>query len=380
MDITIVPSKLKGNINAIPSKSQAHRFLICASFASSPTEIICPETNRDIEATVNCLQSLGAQITPTDYGYHVCPVKQVPESPVLNCYESGSTLRFLLPIVGALGAEATIIMEGRLAERPIQPLWELMQWMGCYLEKKDNTIKCCGQLRQGHYRIDGSISSQFISGLMFAHWILGGCTLEITGQLESRPYIELTKAALAQFENYHSPEILEVEGDWSNGAFWLAAKALGNDICVTGLNERSIQGDRAVCDLIPRLQKENATIDARDIPDLVPILSVIASANHGAVFTNIRRLRLKESDRVLSTIAMLENLGGKAIATRDTLTVFPCQFTGGTVDSMNDHRIAMSAAIASTVACGEVTILGMECVNKSYPMFWEEFTRLGGKI
>ena len=380
MDITIKPGKLTGKIEAIPSKSQAHRLLICASFASNPTEIICPEVNRDIEATVDCLQSLGADIRRTDYGYYVSPIKQVPEYPVLNCYESGSTLRFILPIVGALGVEATIIMEGRLPERPLSPLQQIMNWSGCYIQKSENTIKCYGKLTQKHYRIDGSVSSQFISGLMFAHWIMGGCTLEITGQLESRPYIEMTKDALARFDHYHSPGLIEVEGDWSNGAFWIAANALGSEIQIKGLDPNSIQGDKAVTELIAKLKDGHATIDAKDTPDLVPILSVVAAANHGATFTNIRRLRLKESDRVASTIAMLKSLGGAANATEDILTVLPCRFTGGTVDAMNDHRIAMSAAIAATVASGSVTILGAECVRKSYPRFWDDFSHSGGII
>jgi 3-phosphoshikimate 1-carboxyvinyltransferase len=280
--------------------------------------------------------------------------------------------------VGALGVEATIIMEGRLPERPLSPLQEIMNWSGCYIKQTGNTIKCYGKLTQKHYRIDGSVSSQFISGLMFAHWIMGNCTLEITGQLESRPYIEMTKDALTRFDSFRSPGIIEVEGDWSNGAFWLAARSLGNEIQLSGLDENSKQGDKAVMDLIQKLRSGHATIDAKDIPDLVPILSVVAAANHGATFTNIRRLRLKESDRVASTIAMLESLGGNATATENTLTVLPCRFTGGVVDSMNDHRIAMSAAIAATVCGKPVTIIGAECVKKSYPGFWEEYARLGG--
>ena len=380
MDITITPGKLKGEIRVIPSKSMAHRLLICAAFSDQPTQLVCPETNRDIEATVDCLRSLGAYIQRTDSGYAVAPITQIPGSAVLNCCESGSTLRFMLPIVGALGVNATFVMEGRLPERPLSPLWEEMERMGCKLTKDGNTINCQGKLRQGHYSIDGGVSSQFVSGLMFAHWITGGCTLEITGQVESKPYIAMTQDAIARFGDHHSPGYVQVEGDWSNGAFWIAAQFLENDIWVTGLDNTSSQGDRAVVDLIRKLKAQNATIDASDIPDLVPILSVVAAAYHGATFTNIQRLRLKESDRVASTIAMQESLGGKATATEDTLTVLPCRFPGGVVDSMNDHRIAMSAAIASTIASGNVTILGAECVNKSYPMFWEEFGRLGGKI
>ena len=177
-------------------------------------------------------------------------------------------------------------------------------------------------------------------------------------------------------QQYRAADVT-VEGDWSNGAFWLAAKALGNELDVRNLNPDSLQGDRASASILKDL-KDNIVIDARDIPDLVPILSVVAGANQGAEFTNIQRLRLKESDRVASTIAMIENLGGKAVEMGGHLVVHGTGLRGGTVDSVNDHRIAMSAAIAATVCTEPVTILGAECVEKSYPKFWAEYARLGG--
>lgn len=382
MDLTITPGKLSGSITAIPSKSQAHRLLICAAFSDEPAELICPATNRDIEATCDCLKALGANITRTDTGYLVEPMKGSPETAILNCCESGSTLRFMLPIVGALGVDATFLMEGRLPQRPLSPLWEEMERMGCTLSRPtENTIRCQGQLKAGNYSISGSVSSQFITGLLFALSLIEGEThLEVTGKTESQPYISMTEKAMALFDapQYHSPGKVLVEGDWSNGAFFLAAKALGNPLEVSNLNPDSPQGDRAVFELLPQLE-ENITIDASDIPDLVPILSIVAGAKKGATFTNIQRLRIKESDRVASTIAMIEALGGKAESTEDTLTVYGTGYRGGTVDSVNDHRIAMSAAIASTVCTESVTILGAEAVKKSYPHFWEEFSRLGGK-
>ncbi len=378
MDITIQPQKLHGPVEAIPSKSQAHRLLICAALADAPTTLICPDTNRDIEATADCLRALGADIQRTENGYTVSPVQTVPESAVLPCCESGSTLRFLLPIAGALGVDATFTMEGRLPQRPLSPLWEEMERMGCSLSRPTaDTIRCTGRLRPGAYSIAGNISSQYISGLLFAHMLIPGCTLEVTGRIESAPYIEMTRRAMRAFEIRTSP-VITVEGDWSNGAFWLAAKALGSDLDVRNLNPGSPQGDRACADLLPRL-KENITISAADIPDLVPILSVTAAANKGAVFTGIQRLRIKESDRVASTIAMIEALGGRAEADETTLTIHGAGLTGGTVDAVNDHRIAMSAAIAATVCTEPVTILGAECVKKSYPSFWAEYARLGGQ-
>ena len=378
MDITIQPNKLQGTLEAIPSKSQAHRLLICAAFADRPTTICCRTTNRDIEATVECLRALGAKIHRESFGFHVEPVREIPKNALLPCRDSGSTLRFLLPVVGALGVDATFQMEGRLPQRPLSPLWEELERMGCTLSRPTaDNIRICGKLRPGAYSIPGNVSSQFVSGLMFAQMLMENCSLEVTGKVESAPYMEMTRRALALFPKRHSPGYLEVEGDWSNGAFWLAANDLGSALYVAGLREDSPQGDRVCAELLPGLTAHQ-TIDAADIPDLVPILSVMAAANQGAVFTNIARLRLKECDRAASVIAMLNALGGRAEANENTLTVFGTGLTGGTVDACNDHRIAMSAAIAATVCTEPVTILGAECVEKSYPKFWAEYARSGG--
>ena len=380
MDLTITPHPLRGDITVIPSKSQAHRLLICAAFADGPTDLVCPDTNRDIEATVDCLNALGASITRTDSGYNIFPMAKAPASATLNCCESGSTLRFMLPIVGALGVDATFQMAGRLPQRPLSPLWEEMERMGCTLTRPAaDTLRCTGKLRPGVYNIDGGVSSQFITGLLFAQSLIDGeSSLEVTGKIESLPYIRLTENAMALFNapHYHSPGRLTVEGDWSNGAFWVAAQMLGNDLSIYGLNDASIQGDRAVVDICRDLLAGTPTVDASDIPDLVPILSIVAGAKKGATFTNIQRLRIKESDRVASTIAMVEALGGRAWATENTLTICGTGYRGGTVDAQNDHRIAMSAAIAATVCTEPVTVLGAEAVKKSYPKFWDEYARL----
>ena len=389
MDITIHPHRLCGELNIIPSKSQAHRLLICAAFSDRPTQLLCSETNRDIEATADCLAALGAGIVRTDAGYTVFPMDTAPKQAVLNCVESGSTLRFLLPVAAALGVDTVFSMEGRLPQRPLSPLWEEMERMGCTLTRPtSDTIRCTGKLRPGIYRIDGSVSSQYITGLLLSLSLLDReSQLEITGKVESKPYIEMTKAAISLFgadpehpgtKRFHSPGTVNVEGDWSNGAFFLAANALGSRLDLQGLAPDSPQGDRAVGALLPLLRRSAPVISAADIPDLVPILSVVAACNHGAVFTDIRRLRLKESDRVASVIAMLEGLGGQAQADENTLTIHPSRLTGGVINSCNDHRIAMSAAIAASVSSGPVTILGAECVSKSYPRFWEEYRRLGG--
>lgn len=392
MDITIYPGLLSGTVNIIPSKSQAHRYLICAAFADGPTELICPDTNQDIEATADCLRALGAEIKRTEDRYIVAPISVFPEKAELYCRESGSTLRFMLPVVGAIGADTVFHMEGRLPSRPLSPLWEQMEQMGCTLTRPtSNTIHCRGKLKPGNYTIPGDISSQFISGLLFALPLVSGTsTLKVTGKIESAPYIDMTKQALTVFGvdtdteaisygyPYRSPGQLSVEGDWSNGAFFLAANALSNPLQVCGLVPNSCQGDKAVASLLPVL-KNYCTVDATDIPDLVPILSVVAAASKGAKFTNIRRLRIKESDRVESVASMLRSFGAEVRTDENEMEVFPAVFSGCTVDAAGDHRIAMSAAIAATVAQGPVTILGAECVKKSYPAFFDVYKQLGGR-
>lgn len=392
MDITITPGRLRGNLTAIPSKSQAHRMLICAAFAERETTIHCEQVNKDIEATVLCLNAFGAVINRTSYGYHVTPVSAIPDKAVLHCGESGSTLRFLLPVAGALGIDTTFIMDGRLPERPLSPLWEEMERMGCSLSRPAyNKIRCTGKLTSGNWNISGNVSSQFISGILFASALTSGkSSITINGKLESRPYITMTQQVLATFgvnsDNYQicgskpvkSPSVLTVEGDWSNAAFFLAANKLGNDVTVENLNSNSAQGDKAVVECLENLS-HFTTIDASDIPDLIPILSVVAAASNGALFTNIQRLRLKESDRVNAICELLNKFGIRTETTSQTLQVFPGKFSGCCIDSKNDHRIAMTAAIAATIATGPVTITQAQCVEKSYPAFWDVYNKLGGK-
>jgi len=390
MDITLQPRRLRGNLSIIPSKSMAHRMLICAAFADGPTQMHCSDTNQDIEATVQCLRELGVQILKTESGYNIVPARNIPEQAAINCGESGSTLRFLLPVCGALGVGTTFIMAGRLPYRPLSPLWEEMERMGCRLSRPtETTLRCTGKLNPGAYTIAGNVSSQYITGLLLGLSLTNAkSTLEITGTVESKPYITMTKHVMRQFgadpdspgsKQLHSPGTLTVEGDWSNGAFFLAANSLGSQVNMEGLRADSPQGDKIVPEILRQITAGCPTVSAADIPDLIPILSVAAAFSHGAVFTNIQRLRLKESDRVSSVIAMINDLGGSARATENTLIIESRPLTGGTVDSVNDHRIAMSAAIAATACMNPVTILGAEAVNKSYPRFWEEYTRLGGK-
>jgi len=391
MQIKLYPGKLSGNLPAISSKSQAHRMLICAALSNKSSKIYCPDTNEDIDATASCLTALGATIERSGSYFYVSPIRFLPSEATLDCRESGSTLRFMLPLVGALGVNATFILRGRLHKRPLSPLWEEMERMGCKLSRPtEDTVRCTGMLRAGNYIIDGGVSSQFITGLLFAMAILPGkSSLNITGALQSKPYIDITKNVLSMFGvnadsneivgafPLNGPDELSVEGDWSNAAFFLVANALGSNIKLTNLNYDSFQGDRRVVELITAM-KSKQTIDVSDIPDLMPILSILAAAKCGAVFTNIQRLRLKESDRVCSVREMLCNMGIRTEEAADTLTVYPGKFRSCCINSYNDHRIAMSAAIAATAAVGPIEVLDAQCVNKSYPAFWADFAKLGG--
>lgn len=418
MNVTLTASTPNGKIKAIASKSAAHRALICAAFAGESTEIICPETNADIDATVRCLASLGAKITRRGESLITLPIKNIPTHASLDCGESGSTLRFLLPIVCALGCETEFKMAGRLPERPLSPLREELEAHGAMIsEIGADALKVSGKISAGEYRIRGDVSSQFISGLLFALSILEGeSRILLTSAIESAPYINMTLKALYDFgadisidergftvrgvKHLTSPKTVTVEGDWSNAAFMLAAGAIakGASVCVTSLDAESLQGDRAILELLVRfgadVRRKNdkitvrsgalygIDIDATNIPDLVPILAVIAAAANGrTVIRGASRLRLKESDRLSSVSDMLFTLGASIAKTDDGLIIDGGKrLAGGSVSSHADHRIAMSAAVASLLCDGEVTVTDAEAVEKSYPAFWDDIATLGFNV
>lgn len=416
MEVTISPGRLRGTIRMIESKSHVHRLLIAAALGKSNIHIGCIESSADIDATVRCLNALGADIMKTETEYHVNPITLSDTLSFLDCGESGSTLRFLLPVIGSLGKNAEIKLFGRLSERPLSPLWEELIAHGMCLSKpQSDIIRCSGQLSPGTYTIPGNISSQFISGLLFAlPFLQGDSVINVTGKLESKSYINMTLDALSSFgiqiktegqkffisgnQCARSSDIV-AEGDWSNAAFWLSAGALNTRVSCTGLNPFSLQGDRAIVDLLKQfgaivdiknstVSAENApltgiTIDAEQIPDLVPILAVCATAAIGKTeIIHAERLRIKESDRLATVSTMLHALGADIHETKDGLTINGGRplIGGVTVSSCNDHRIAMSAAIAATVCEKPVTITNAQAVNKSYPKFWEHFEDLGGII
>lgn len=401
MKAIIHPSALSGDILAIASKSQAHRLLICAALADRPTTLHCPTMSADIAATADCLRGLGADISYADGVFTVVPISQKPARATIDCGESGSTLRFLLPVIAALGIETTIRMHGRLPERPLSPLWEELETHGAILSRPTaDTLLLQGQLTAGDYTLAADVSSQFISGLLFALPLLAGqSVIRLTGTLESGSYVAMTRRALAMFgvrwtdwaegyalpdgNKYISPGEAEVEGDWSNGAFWIVADRIcGGTLSILGLDPASPQGDKAVEAATLRIAAGSAAIDCRDIPDLVPVMSVLAAVSPGQTrFLNAGRLRIKESDRLATTAALLSALGGQVEELPDGLRITGVRrLSGGEVDSVNDHRIAMSAAIAALACDGPVILHGAQAVNKSYPAFWSDYIRLGGRV
>lgn len=415
MDILLKPACPHGTIKAIASKSVAHRLLLCAAFSDKPSRIRCEETNADILATVRCLNSLGASILRENEYFSVTPVSEVKRGCTADCGESGSTLRFLVPVVCALGADTSFLMRGRLPERPLSPLREELEKHGASISPHgSNPLICGGKLSAGNYVISGGVSSQFISGLLFALSLYEGeSRLEITGNIESAPYIGMTLDALRAFgaepvctENSHVYIIrgrkrfggggnYNVEGDWSNAAFPLAAGAIAGSISVSGLNPASAQGDREILSILSRFGAEctfsgdTATvthaplhgieIDASQIPDLVPVISVVAATADGDTHIyGASRLRIKESDRIMTTAAMLRSMGADVAETPDGLIIKGGRpLHGCEVSSFNDHRIAMSAAVAASACNGEIRITDAGAVAKSYPSFWEDISKLG---
>lgn len=439
MDIKIIPRKLKGRLDALPSKSHAHRVLIAQKLArmqngeaanadnAHGSEI--PTFSKDIEATKNCLAQL-------DSG-----------SPRLNCIESGSTMRFMLPVAMALRDEAVFIGTGKLPSRPISPLREEMERNGCTFSPgtpaadaadiPDGFSEICtirGRLQPGTYRLAGNVSSQFITGLLFALPLLDGdSTLELTTVLESAGYVDLTLDVLRDFgimidekrspegfntyvingnQRYTEPADVTVQGDWSNAAFWLACGALGGDVTLDGVDMTSSQRDKEFADILMQMgahlevsscgtsmDSTSATgglssirctgnglsaadIDVAQIPDLVPVLAtVMALADGTSEITHAERLRIKESDRIFTVHDFLSKLGaditdeGSGLSVRGKRTL-----SGGEVCGHNDHRIVMAAAVASCGCTGPVIIRGAEAVNKSYPDFFRDFAALGGEV
>ena len=385
MDVCIQPRRLSGAVTPPPSKSMAHRAVLAMALAGGTGTLSNLSDSQDIQATKRCVAALKA---PRPEG----------EPPFLDCGESGSTLRFLIPIALAVAGGGVFTGHGRLMERPQQPYFDIFDEKGIFYGQTDGVLTVRGTLTPGVYRLPGNVSSQFVTGLLYALPLLpGDSTIEITTPLESGGYVDMTLDMLEKFgisvqnKNYavfhisgnqvYQGRDITVEGDWSQAGFWYAANFLDNQVAIQGLNADSTQGDRVVASLYWKLAKPGDTdIDVSGCPDLLPPLAVMAAVRSGTTrFVNAARLRIKESDRLATTAALLNALGGHAEEGPDSLTVrgVPA-FSGGTVDGANDHRIVMAAAIAATRSSAPVTILGAEAVRKSYPSFWEDYKQLGG--
>lgn len=396
MDVTIIPNKLQGAVTPPSSKSVGHRALIAAALSGGFSTISNLGDSKDIQATRSCLSALKTGQPAGEDGL-----------PLLDCGESGSTLRFLIPVALLVQGGASFTGRGRLMERPLKPYEDLFREKGVAWKLEDHILTVNGgrgydalALDSGAYRLPGNVSSQFFTGLLFTLPLLNGdSTLMSTTPLESRDYLEMTRQALAAAgvttrwadENtlcvpggqVYQPFTATVEADWSQAGFWYAADFLDSQVEIRGLDPDSAQGDKVVSELYWKLARPgDAEIDVSGCPDLLPPLAVMAAVRSGTTrFTNAARLRMKESDRLSTITAALTALGAEVHEEPDRLIIVgKPSLPGGTVDSANDHRIAMMAAIAATGCTGPVTIRGAECVQKSYPDFWEVYRSLGGDI
>lgn len=402
--VKITPKKLNGKVCAPPSKSAAHRAILCAALADGESHISNLTYSEDISATLSAIENLGAKVSlngsmATITG--MCKGKKLDKQ-ILDCNESGSTLRFIIPIALALGGNFFVSGKGRLMERPLDDYYKIFDSQGIYHKRDNDKIFFEGKLSGGKYELSGNVSSQYITGLLYSLPLLtSDSEIVITTPIESVGYIKMTLQMLEKFgisikysDDYRNYYIsgnqtykacnYTVEGDYSQAAFYYVANELGNNIEISGLMEDSLQGDKAILDVINTFkdEKNERTIDVSQIPDLVPIISVLATQTDGVThIVNAGRLRIKESDRLTAVTQELTKIGAKIDEFNDSLTIYgKTALSGGVVDAHNDHRIAMSLAIASTVASGEIKICGSDSVKKSYKDFWEVFCSLGGEI
>ena len=416
--INIEPVMLKGEVLVPPSKSVAHRAIIAAALSGEECSISNISMSKDIQATLGCMKKLGADFEIDARNSKVIfygkKKKSLPKKLILDCCESGSTLRFLIPVALTTGKLVEMTGQGRLMQRPQKPYFDLFSRKEIEYIQNDNYIRLNGQLKSGLFRLPGNISSQFISGLLFALPLLeGDSEIEVTTLLESKGYVDLTLAVLRDFgieienknyrrfivaggQKYHARDY-RIEGDYSQAAFFLTAGALGCDVKCAGLNPDSLQGDKKILDILKEAGAEIITgtdgavqalrtdymhgikIDAREIPDLVPILAVLCAFCKGeSNIINAGRLRMKESDRLAAVSGELKQLGAEITERVDSLKIIGRDVLhGNTVSAWNDHRIAMSMAIAACRCEGEVSITGAaEAVKKSYPDFFKVYDSL----
>lgn len=415
MRVRFSPSSLRGRLTIPPSKSLSHRAILCAALAQGESRIDNVIFSKDILATLDAVRALGASCRVERDSVVVTGIVSPPKAAEIDCCESGSTLRFLIPIASALGVTAVYRGEGKLPSRPITPYLIEMTRNGVNFDYPGTMpFTTSGRLNNGTFTIDGDISSQFVTGLLFALPLLEGeSVIRINGRLESKPYAEMTIAMLARCgiqinplpDGYeipggqrYQPLRYRVEGDFSQAAFFAVAAACGGQpLTFDGLSPDSPQGDREIlailekCGAGVRWEGETVTVspaekllpfeaDTADIPDLVPVLGVLGSLCGGrSVITGAKRLKIKESDRLAAISAALNGIGGSLTPYDDRLEINGVgRFAGGAADSANDHRIAMSVAVAALSANGCVELTCAESVRKSYPDFYQDYQKLGG--
>ena len=391
------PCRLSGSIDAPPSKSMAHRYLIGAALCGETCRLSGFDYSEDILASIDCLRALGAEIAIQGDCVTVNPKGFMKaENPVLACRESGSTLRFFIPLSLCLGREVVLQGSQRLLERPLGIYEDLCREKGFAFEKKENAVKLCGRLNRGHYQIRGDVSSQFITGLVFALLYLGEeSSIEIVPPFESRSYVNLTLSALkafgadVEFVGEYRIEIRKsqmhacagrIEGDYSNAAFLDAFNHIGSHVQVGNLKADSLQGDRVYRDYFRLISEGTPTLDISDCPDLGPVLFALAAMKNGAVFTGTDRLKAKESDRGMAMHEELKKLGGGLIFGDNVITVPKQELAdqGEVLSGHNDHRIVMAMSLILSRIGGEMG--DAQAVRKSYPGFFEDIKRLGAKV
>jgi len=416
--IIIKPKLLKGNIVVPSSKSLGHRGIIAAALSRGISRVDNIQLSKDIEATMEIMKELGAVVNIEDQNLYIDGRKMFSYEKKLDlrCRESGSTLRFLIPLALTKDGDYIFHGEGKLISRPLEPYYEIFEEKGIKYSREGDglPLKVSGKLTSGTYRVRGDISSQFITGLLFSLPNLeGNSRIQITTKLESKGYIDLTLDTLKDFgieienNNYKEFNIrgaqkynsrnYYVEGDYSQGAFFLVAGALGSSIVCSGLNKDSLQGDKVILDILEAMgcnveeseegikvkpsKTKGIEIDASNCPDLVPVLTVLASLSEGETkIVNAKRLRIKECDRLHAITKELNKLGANIIELEDSLIISGVnELKGGEVDSHNDHRIVMALAIAATRANGDVIINNPSAVEKSYPNFFKDYFKLGGE-
>lgn len=414
MDIQVSAAHLEGRLAMPSSKSELHRAIIIALLTPRTTVIKARGLSEDVRATLSCAEALGATIAEFEDSLEITGPEIFADKATLHVGESGSTLRFFLPLVAALGITTSFAMEEGLAKRPHQPLLDQLTAHGCAVSVEDNLIMVSDQLLPGDYSLPSNLSSQYLSGLLMALPLLyGPSTIELDGAPESYGYVNMTLDLIEQadivvdeedrtFEipgnqTYFSPSIVHIGGDWSAAAFWLVADAIAANVHITNLDEASYQPDSAIRYVFEHFgtrvveheetfavqeRLDEAIVDLSQTPDLAPALAVLAAFAHGQTsFTHAARLRLKESDRIDSICKMLTACGVKVHEEQDGFAVYgPAKLKGGVVESYGDHRIAMAAAILGCFSPKPVTIKGAECVHKSYPDFFAHLEQVGGQV